>query len=70
MQALEGEWYPDLDAPILAAAALDDLRLDILLQQLGIAGGTDSSRQLGFYQKILQAFRTGELGRSMLDDVT
>lgn len=63
------EWHPGVDDPSAATAALDDMRLEVLHQKLGVAGSVDPSKELGYYIKILRAFRTGELGRYMLDDL-
>lgn len=61
-------WHPDVDDSLTAAAADVDARLDVLHQHLGVSGGLDPSRQLGYYIRILKAVRSGDLGKVMLDD--
>lgn len=47
----------------------DDLMLQHLLRRYKLDEGAEPSRKHGLYTRILKAFRLGELGRYMLDDV-
>jgi hypothetical protein len=59
------QWHPGDDDAYDAS----DAQLDVLLQKLGVAGQLNPSAQTGAYIRVLQAFRAGELGQYMLDDV-
>jgi hypothetical protein len=59
------QWHPGDDDAYDAS----DAQLDLLLQKLGVAGQLNPSAQIGAYIRLLQAFRAGELGQYMLDDV-
>jgi len=63
-------WHPGMeDGEAGLELCMDSIRLDLLHQRLGVAGTADPSQQLGWYVRILQAFRTGELGKFMLDEL-
>uniref|UniRef100_A0A383VII8 CP-type G domain-containing protein n=1 Tax=Tetradesmus obliquus TaxID=3088 RepID=A0A383VII8_TETOB len=59
------QWHPGDDDAYDAS----DAQLDELLQQLGVAGQLNPSAQTGACIRLLQAFRAGELGQYILDDV-
>eukprot|EP00775_Hariotina_reticulata_P004201 gene4201-4449_t len=64
-------WHPGLEDDADGfGQCMDSLRLDMLLQQLGVAGAADPSQQLGWYVRILQAFRTGGLGKWRAEHLT
>jgi hypothetical protein len=59
------QWHPGDDD----GYDVSDAQLDVLLQKLGVAGQLNPSAQTGACIRLLQAFRAGELGQYMLDDV-
>ncbi|KAF8060483.1 SIN2 [Scenedesmus sp. PABB004] len=61
-----GAWHPGVDDASFDAS---DVALDLLLSRLGAAGGTNPQVETGAYIRLLQAFRAGELGRYMLDNL-
>jgi hypothetical protein len=59
------QWHPGDDD----GYDVSDAQLDVLLQKLGVAGQLNPSAQTGACIRLLQAFRAGELGQYVLDDV-
>lgn len=60
------DWHPGQDD---TSFDICDMQLELLFQKLGVAGGSNPSLQLGACIRLLQAFRAGELGQYMLDEL-
>lgn len=60
------DWHPSQDD---TSYDIRDMQLDVLFQQLGVSGGSNPSLQLGACVRLLEAFRAGELGQYMLDEL-